>query len=244
MNITKELLNHLQVNTIFITYENVDYQCFFIKKVLKNWVLKLPDFDTKFIIGNQVKINVLFEDKIVESVNARITDFGVDYCVAELNQVSGSEKIAKILSRLNELESRDELFGRRKEKRIKVGVKNWEIFGLSGPEQMVYIPSLKIQLPCAIYDVSIHGICIVTVFSPSTIKFFDNFNIIVTFAKPEFTKVTLQAHKVHIRLNRVGDKIFASLSCQLLEPINFLWKEKVIELITQLSLSYNSCIER
>ena len=65
MNITKELLNHLQVNTIFITYENVDYQCFFIKKVLKNWVLKLPDFDTKFIIGNQVKINVLFEDKWV-----------------------------------------------------------------------------------------------------------------------------------------------------------------------------------
>ena len=67
------------------------------------------------------------------------------------------------------------LYGRRKEKRIEIGKRNSARFGLTSPEQTVFVNGIKMQQPCAVVD--------------------------------------------------------ARISCQLLEPIHFVWKERVIKLL-------------
>ena len=77
---------------------------------------------------------------------------------------------------------------------------------------------------------SLHGICIITPFYNDFSKKLDNFIIQVSFSNPE-QNVLLQAHKVHTKLNHSENKTFATISCQLLEPINYIWKERVIKML-------------
>ena len=58
----------------------------------------------------------------------------------------------------------------------------------------------------------------------------DDYIIQVSFSSPE-QNILLQAHKVHIKLNHTENRTFATISCQLLEPINYIWKERVIKLL-------------
>lgn len=84
--------------------------------------------------------------------------------------------------------------------------------------------------PCVIIDVSIHGICLIAPYSPFYAKELENFLVSMNFVK-ENCFVTLKVHKVHSRLIKTQTGSYVKLSCQILEPIHFLWREKVISMI-------------
>ena len=86
------------------------------------------------------------------------------------------------------------------------------------------------QQPCAVVDASLHGICIITPCSDHRMKDCDSFNVMLNFVSPEQT-IVLKCHKVHAQLKKTESKIYARISCQLLEPIHFAWKERVITLL-------------
>ena len=89
---------------------------------------------------------------------------------------------------------------------------------------------IKIQQPCAVVDASIHGICIITPCTDQRMKDCDSFNVMLNFVNPE-QAIVLKCHKVHAQLKKTESKIYARISCQLLEPIHFVWKERVIKLL-------------
>ena len=77
---------------------------------------------------------------------------------------------------------------------------NYKNFGLSSAEQKIFSKTAKIIQPCALLDVSVHGICIITPFENPAFKNIENFHLQLSFSNPEQT-VILQCHKVHTRLN-------------------------------------------
>ena len=155
-----------------------------------------------------------------------------NYIIATVK--NGHQKHNKTIMRLLELLSRldlqDEKYGRRKEPRIKLGKEKSLLFGLSSAEQKLFSKSAKIIQPCALIDASIHGICVITPYENPAFKNIENFNIHLSFINPEQT-VILQAHKVSSKINDTQNKVFSTISCQLLEPINYIWKERIIKMI-------------
>ena len=111
---------------------------------------------------------------------------------------------------------------------IAIGKLNAQLFGLQTLEQKILTGERT--HPCVIIDASLHGLCIITPFNNDISKKLDNFVIQVFFSNPE-QNILLQAHKVHTKLKHTENKTFATISCQLLEPINYIWKERVIKML-------------
>ena len=252
MTVSKELiqdLNIVSMNLSFFDFE--DY-----KKTGDNANFDLiPCILTKyddgkfvfsFLQNSKIDItNVALQAVIKESEGCfiqetsllKILEAGTDYVIA--NIPSPSQTIEKLLELLLVLSKREEKYGRRKEPRIKIGKENFRKFGLSSAEQKVFSKSAKVIQPCAILDISVHGICLITPFENTSFKNLDNFHIHLSFINPEQT-VILQCHKVHSKLNDTGNRVLATLSCQLLEPIHYVWKERVLKLLENEDMEYTS----
>lgn len=182
---------------------------------------------------NEVKINICVQESDVsfnsETAILKLDEKGSDYLSAKL--ISNPPKtIKRLLDNLAILEKQEEKFGRRKEPRIKITKENFMKLSLNSIEQKVFSKSAKVILPCALIDVSVHGLCIITPFENSAFKNLENFNVQVSFLKPEQT-VILQCHKVHSKLNATENRAFATISCQLLEPIHYVWKERILKML-------------
>lgn len=164
-----------------------------------------------------------------ETASLQIEECGLGWVTAKMAK-KPSATIKHLLNQLSILEVQEEKYGRRKEPRIKIGKEKYINFGLSSAEQKVFSKASKIIQPCAIIDASIHGICIITPFDNPIFKNLDNFCIQLSFTNPEQT-VILQCHKVHSKLNNTENRVFSTLSCQLLEPIHYVWKERVMQML-------------
>lgn len=227
MTIPEDLLHKLDVISMEIRMGKKSYPCFLKRQNGPIWTLLLTttvNFNLKKVA--EIKINFRTESF---TFNARIKDFGQDYCQIVLPENIDNEMLANMLSTLYEAEYNDEKYGRRKETRIEIGKKGFSIFGLNSLQQSVYFNNMRILQPCAILDVSIHGVSIITRYTNSS-KNADLFLLEFKFIEPE-EKVLLQCHKVHQKINKTDGSCFITLSCQLLEPINYTWKERVINLI-------------
>ena len=128
------------------------------------------------------------------------------------------------------MERKYESFGRRKEERVKIGKEKAKSFGLASVEQTVFFPASRTEQPCVVLDASVHGVCVITPKTPSTGKE-ENFCVKISFEKPAQT-IVLRAHKVYSKITKTERASFATLSCQLLEPVHVVWKERVIALIS------------
>lgn len=159
-----------------------------------------------------------------------VIESGEDFCDIEISGSEKKEKTVAFISALEELDEKYTKYGRRKEERVEIGKRNSAKFGLSYPEQTVFINGIKAQQPCAVVDASIHGICIITPCADQRIKDCGNFNVMLNFTNPEQT-VVLKCHKVHSQLKKTESKTYARISCQLLEPVHFAWKERVIRML-------------
>lgn len=244
MTVSKELIQDL--NIISMTLQFFKKKSYFASdlKLVKQISCVLTKYEKGFFQFNllenlektefdEVKINICVQESDVvfnsETAILKLEEKGLTWLSAKL--ISNSPKtIKRLLDNLAILEKQEEKFGRRKEPRIKISKENFMQLGLNSIEQKVFSKSAKVILPCALIDISVHGLCIITPFENPTFKNLENFNIQVSFLHPEQT-IILQCHKVHSKLNNTENRIFATLSCQLLEPIHYVWKERILKML-------------
>lgn len=229
MNVTKELLEWLKVSSIAIRKDGADIMSFLARFTSGRWTLTTLQ-KQDFLQNEQVSVQINFTDGEPEEFSAAVIESGEDFCDIEISGSEKKEKTAAFISALEELDEKYTKYGRRKEERVEIGKRNAAKFGLSSPEQTVFINGIKAQQPCAVVDASIHGICIITPCADQRINDCGSFNVMLNFTNPEQT-VVLKCHKVHSQLKKTESKTYARISCQLLEPVHFAWKERVIKLL-------------
>lgn len=230
MNITKEFLDGLNLVSLFFTQGKNDINCV-LKRSEKGVLFFNFTGDFKFAEGERLPLSATFQKEAALTVSRadfKIIESGLDWILGTAENCEND--LREVLERISFLEERYEKYGRRKERRVKIGKENSLAFGLSSPEQKLFSKAAKIIQPCAIVDASIHGVCIVTPFENPLFKNIDNFNLHISFVNPE-QAVLLQAHKVLLRLDNANGRTFATISCQLLEPIHYVWKERVVNLL-------------
>ena len=230
MKITKELLEHLKVKSISIKNDEKNTLCFLERVEKGKWTLSLPEkIDCK---DENIALQVNFHEEEGSVLFAKISDVGEDWCEVLPENQSDDTRLKAFLMMLSGMEERYESFGRRKEERIRIGKEKSLEFGLTRLEQSIFAQGVKMIQPCVILDASVHGICVITT-ETSAIRNEENFCIKLDFSNPS-QSVILKAHKVYSRLTKTNEKTFATLSCQLLEPIHFAWKERVISMIEKM----------
>lgn len=228
MKITRELLEHLKVKSMSLTNGDANLLCFLERVEKGKWTFSLPK-KTDFSKGEEITIQIVFYEEEQGEITAMIDDFGEDWLSLTPETMSENTRVNAFLTMLGEMESKYETFGRRKEARIRIRKEKCHEFGLSRLEQVLFLPGIKLQQPCVVLDASVHGICVITPHTKS-VQDEENFCVKLTFTNPEET-VIIKAHKVYSRLDKTEEKTFATLSCQLLEPIHFAWKERVIAML-------------
>ena len=234
MTVTKEILQDLKIISMnLINESDVLFPCIITKYDKGKLVFSLHN---NVITDNRISLQVVVQEdegNFINEVQALyIIEKDSNYIIATIKteEQKHNKTIMNLLELLSRLDLQDEKYGRRKEPRIKLGKEKSLLFGLSSAEQKLFSKSAKIIQPCAIIDASIHGICIITPYENPAFKNIENFNIHLSFINPEQT-VILQAHKVSSKINDTQNKVFSTISCQLLEPINYIWKERVIKMI-------------
>lgn len=230
MNIIKELLDSLGVVSSVLVSGGTDNMCFISRQSDSQWNLRLQAKPENLHEGDRALLIISFTDSVREENEVTVTELGEDYCSVTIPGNQENRKTLYLVRKFRDLEYKDEQFGHRKETRIAIGKENAAAFSLVKPEQQFYLPTIKNVQPCVIKDASIHGICVITPYV-NEIRNSDIFNVVVNFRNPQ-ENVLLKIHKVHIRLNKTSENnIIATLSCQLLEPIHYAWKERVIALL-------------
>lgn len=244
MTVSKELIQDLNIISMTLQFFKKELAFASDLKLVKQISCVLNRYEKGFLQFNllenineiefdKIKINICVQESDVvfnsETAILKLEEKGLSWLSAKLIS-KPSKTIKRLLDNLAILEKQEEKFGRRKEPRIKITKENFMQLGLNSIEQKVFSKSAKTIQPCALIDVSVHGLCIITPFENSTFKNLENFNIQISFLHPEQT-VILQCHKVHSKLNNTENRIFATLSCQLLEPIHYVWKERVLKML-------------
>ena len=228
MNITNELLKHLDVDSMILVLNKQNSNLCFLRQQNRNiWTLVLAS-PCNFSSNTTVQLQITFINKKSFSIPVSIIETGFDYCKVILPKQIKNETLKSVISTLYDLEFQDEKYGRRKEQRIDITKENYKNFGLNSLQQKIVFNSLRTQQPCAILNASIHGMCVISE-QTNALKKCDNFLVILEFEQNP--NVIMQLHKVYSRTSKLGDKVYTSLSCQILEPIHFLWKQNVINLI-------------
>lgn len=246
MNVPKELMQDLKIVSMNISffdfgeYKRTGEEAFgLIPCILerfdnKNLFFKLLENISADILA--VSLQVVIQEAedcfLQEDVQLDLIERGCDYLIASINNkpVDHNATIAKLINSLSVLHEREEKYGRRKEPRIKINKENYLQLGLSSIEQKIFSKTAKIIQPCAILDISVHGVCLITSFENPAFKNLENFHLQLLFTNPEQTAI-LQCHKVHSKLNKTDNRVFATFSCQLLEPIHYVWKERILKMI-------------
>lgn len=226
MNISKDFLDLFNISSFNLISESITTIAILNKINGNIWHFSIAN---QFNNDNDLTLEVIFINKKSIQIKTSIIELGENFCTLELINTSESE-LNPFITKIKNLEYLDKKYGRRKEERFKINKDNYKKFSLKSLEQRVIINN--IYKPCALVDVSFHGIQIVTIYD-NDIKKIDNFKIAIDFDEK---KIILDAHKVYISLKKsnLSDKIFANISCQLLEPINYSWKEQLFNYINQM----------
>lgn len=235
MNITKELIADFEIAAMYFRKKDGSEISCTLNKIENGSCLFLFLDIYKFSIGESLSLNATVKKAAdqkntfsISKAEIQVTETGNDYIWGTV--IYSETVLESFFKKISFLDFQDKKYGRRQELRIAIGKNKLSEFGLSVPEQHLISKSAKIIQPCFIIDVSIHGICIITSYDNPLFRNIENFDIALFFDNPA-QKILIQVHKVHLRLNKTEEKKFATLSCQLLEPINYIWKERVINLM-------------
>lgn len=229
MTITKELLDRLEINTFSykIDSESSDIICNLLQQKNNTWIFQTSNYIHDIQI-EKIFIKINCNAHKIE-FSSDVKDKGKDYFVIDIPAVNDNIKLKTIIEELRKYELQDENYGRRKELRITIGKTNAKTFGLKTLEQKMFLNGIKDVQSCSIIDASIHGIQIITNYN-MLIHNIENFKIKIDFTEPE-ESIIISAHKIHTRLKEIENKTYAYISCQLLEPIQFVWKNRIINII-------------
>ncbi len=229
MKITKELLEHLKVKSITFKYNFKDILCFLDRIEENRWTFSLP-YEMDFSDFSKIEFTInFFQNDFPNIFLAKLLESGEDWITVSPELNTPTVQLEAFYYDLLQISEKYETFGRRKEERIKIGKEKSKEFGLDSIKQSVFVNGISLIQPCVIIDASVHGICIITPETPG-IKNAENFCIKISFVNPD-KMIVLKAHKVYSRLNKTKNKNFLTLSCQLLEPIHYEWRERIISIL-------------
>lgn len=235
MHISREFLDSLGIVSVQISASGKDALC--VLRSYKSELLELSfQQDAPVRAGGKLSLRILSNtggQQNISETECMVGEAGNGWCSVSLPE-NASGIFAALSSRLSEMECLDEKYGRRKEMRCGIGKKMFREFGLSSPQQKLFMRDPLFVQPCAILDVSLHGVKIITKFENRRMTQAEIFSLRVVFENPG-EAVVLNCHKVHARvvLSRSGTP-FAQLSCQLLEPVHYIWKERCIKLLQRM----------
>ena len=160
MTVSKEMIKDLNILSMSVA----EIPCVLNKYNKGELLFTLLSEDSKNHFNNEKNCNLILciqeSDSLFNSETAtlEIEEYGIDWIVAKINNCT-SPTLNKLLNQLSCLETQEEKYGRRKEPRIKIGKEKYTNFGLTSAEHKVFSKTSKVLQPCAIIDVSIHGIC-------------------------------------------------------------------------------------
>ena len=226
MKITKDLQNYLGVLSVLIQKDSKDLLCYFERFNDDELTFQIAS-PMNFVKNELVSLQFNFKDS-TENVIVPVIDFGENFIKVKLDSTS-LPNIAKLQKQLNQMILNDEKYGRRKEPRIKLGLSDYKNFSLATKAQVVFSKTFSFMQPCILQDVSMHGVCFITPYI-NVINKIDTYKIKISFENP-ISSVIIDAHKVHANIKMDNNKKYAIISCQLLEPIHFVWKEKIISML-------------
>lgn len=229
MKITRELLEHFQVCSILVSdLDGKEHLAYFEKYENKCWSLYIPDKITPVHEELLLQINFRNDKNIV--FTAAVIEYSDNLCTLRIPESIDNVQFQDMIQSLYDIEYTDKLYGRRKEPRLKIGKEKYLEFGLETIQQQVVYNGTSLCQPCVIIDASVHGICLMTPYIPE--ETYDFFFVRIKFTDPD-QDITLQLHKVNIRVTDTDGCCIATVSCQILEPIHFVWRNRVYSLLRQ-----------
>ena len=214
MTISNDIMKYLRIDSISIFQDEKDFLCALTKFEDGIFTFSFPE-NIQLAPNSQFVLKIKYQDHD-ETENCYVTDMGVNY-------FSSTMKGSNLEKQLFTMEEKKQRYGRRKEPRISVNVANVKQIGLSRIDHKLILSSSQKQ-PCAIVDMSIHGICIITYYTKD-LQNKELYQLLITTTTKQFI---LNLHKVHSKLTKVSKNTFAYISCQLLEPINYEWQNLII----------------
>ena len=223
MKVTKEMTDRLGIRSMTIRTEEGDAACCLVRIKEGLWYIRhtpslVSDMNGRecpFVIGTSG-----------DSLDGTVIVRGQDGDTLVTEPPVGGEGMGVIVKRLSEYE-RNEDYERRQEKRVKVGIDGAPAFGLKAPEQ--YVLTESGELPCVIVDVSVHGVqllmesCRALASSPIL-------RLKVSFSSPA-DEIIMSLNKVYAHGKEAGGKVWSYVSCQILEPVHFVWRERVLAML-------------
>lgn len=230
MQITKQLLQYLDVKSFIISIDNENYMVFPIEYHDFTFSLSVSSKIKNLFRNKKIDLQISFFEKQTIEFVANLESFSDDTLTIFVEKDNSSLEAKDFLEKIELFDYQDDFYSkRRSENRFPIGKEHYKDFGLSSVEQAIFIPQMKFVQPCAIVDVSFHGLQIITPYDNQTIKKENLFFVKLDFVPKEL--VVVKIHKVNARLNNIGEKTYANISCQLLEPINFSWKRRIIQML-------------
>ena len=226
MNITKEHLASLGIISMALSVEGTSVLCFIRRHKTDEWLISVGGI-LAVKKGKRAVLFINFKDSGVHSYECIILDSGEDWVLVTPPVIENDIYLKDLYTSMCRMEQLDEEYGRRKEERIIIGKQRYKEFGLDTPEQKAIVGVAS--MPCAIVDASIHGVCVITPYHPSYARGFDKFTVRLDFLKEGVTR--LLVHKVHLQLSGVTERTYAKVAGQLLEPIPYVWKQRVVSLL-------------
>lgn len=149
-------------------------------------------------------------------------------------KATADRRVQSFIDMLDVHDKRDMQYEKRKESRIIVGKSNSSAFGLVSPQQTLFVHDIYAHQPCAIVDASIHGICIITLHTNNIEDERAMLHIKLHFKLPE-QHIILRCQRVHTRRIEPGKNTYAMISCRIVEPIHFIWKERVMHFMEKMT---------
>lgn len=219
MTVTKEMLEHIGVKSISMhgRDSDMDVLCSLVRVKEHVWYLNYtaPEGFSPVPSLRINKDNEIMEGpvKVLEKTS----------CTLMIEEPS-SGCFEPVVKKLATYEKNDN-YERRKEKRIKVGIKNSSGFGLTSPQQYVIIGGAELE--CVIVDASVHGIQLLLE-NKRILAAADIFTVKVAFTD---TCVLLRLNRVFSNVKEIKGKSYVYISAQILEPVHFIWKERVISFL-------------
>lgn len=231
MYITKELIQKTEiVSTVLQTAKGNDLSCVLQNVRGNTWDFLLPD--SAEAVDSAEFLRIQKKDCVI-SIPVVIVDSGAGFVVLALEPVP---ELQTITEEFLSFEKVNNDFNRRKDERFVISRDNVSEFGLSGLEQKLFLPSCRIEQPCAVVDVSLHGIRFLTRFNPA-FRDSDSFILRLEFSGPQEVAF-LKVHKVFCKLKtgNTGESVFATVSGQILEPVSLVWQDRILQFIDNLAL--------
>lgn len=164
MKISKDLLNALYIESIYLVLNNILYLCLPLEIKNTSWFVSCDSDNLQGKVKLKVKYKgsfVYLNALIIKKEQSSLYAFTYEVLIDE-NEINKDNFKSALFFNIKEMEKKAEAWNRRKENRYNIGIDEKRVswINFKSPEQIVVID--KIQLPCVVNNLSYSGANITT----------------------------------------------------------------------------------